>query len=409
MLSQQKTVSELLAQYEAALMEYGLSYIRRLNVLMRAGTIERRHRQRGEEHLNLGIVAEYLGEVDERFYNGICGRRRNQEIHREVERFLFFAETGNLKLPNPTVGCRQQLDEYFGTIAGAFIETVPNENSRNDARWITHKYFAWLGERGIENLRAADTEQIRKFMLDCSKTLSMNSMRNVRLYLAKLYAYLYETGHSESDYATLLSFKISHEAKVFPALPKADIARMLDSIDRASIAGKRAYAAMMLGTVLGLRAVDVVNLKLTDIDWINGEIKILQSKTAKSVILPLTADVGEALQDYILNGRPATDSKKVFVRLKPPYKELSAAVSIGEIYRDCCKAAGLPVSKRFHSLRRSLATSMINAGVSVYDVAQTLGDRNIDSTKPYIAVDFPHLKLCALPFDGIAPRGGGAK
>ena len=408
-MSEPKTVSELLTSYETALADYGLSYGRRLQVLMRAGSIEYRHRLRGEEHLNLGIVAAYLGEVDERFYTGTCGKKRNQEIHREVERFLLFAHTGELKLPNPTAGCRQQLDEHYGAIAGAFIETIPNENSRNDARWVAHKYFAWLGEQGIENIRGAGAEQIRKFMLDCSKSLSMNSMRNVRLYLAKLYAFLYVTGQSESDYAALLSIKMSHEAKMFPALPKADIAKLLDAIDRASVMGKRAYAAMMLGIVLGLRAVDVVNLKLTEIDWINGEIKILQAKTAKSVILPLTADVGEALQDYILNARPATDSKKVFVRLKPPYKELRAAVSIGEIYRDCCKAAGLPVSKRFHSLRRSLATSMVNAGVSVYDVAQTLGDGNIDSTKPYIAVDFPHLKLCALPFDGIAPKGGGAK
>lgn len=409
MLLKQKTVSELLVAYETALSDYGLAYGRRLQVLMRAGSIEYRHRLQGEKYLNHRIVAEYLAEVDERFYSGICSKRRNQMIHREVERFLLFAGTGELKLPNPLAGCRQQLDGDFGTIAGAFIETIPNENTRNDARWVTHKYFAWLREQGTEDIRNAGAEPIQKFMLVCSKELSMNSMRNVRLYLAKLYLYLYRAGLSEADYATLFSFRMNHEAKVFPALPKADIAKMLDAIDRTSSAGKRAYAAMMLGTVLGLRAIDVVNLKLTDIDWINGEIKILQAKTAVSVILPLTADVGEALQDYILNGRAETDSNKVFVRLCPPHKELRSAVTIGEIYRDCCYAAGLPVSKRFHSLRRSLATSMVNAGVSVYDVAQTLGDTNIDSTKPYIAVDIPHLKLCALPFDGIAPNGGDAK
>jgi site-specific recombinase XerD len=408
MLPTPKTVSELLTSYEAALTDLGLSYIRRLNVLMRAGTIERRHRLRGEEYLNLEIVAEYLREADERYYTGVCGRKRHQELHREVERFLFFAETGRTNLPNPLLGCRQELGTYYGTIAEDFIETIPNANSRNDARWVAHKYFAWLGEKEIVDLSGADAPQIQNFMQCCSKLLSMNSMRNVRLYLSKLYAYLYGSGLSESDYKSLLSFKMSHETKIYPALPKSDIAKLLDAIDRTTVAGKRSYAAMMLGTVLGLRAVDVVNMKLTDIDWINGEIKILQSKTAKSVILPLTTDVGKALSDYILNARPVTDSKKVFISLKPPYKELATAVTIGEIFRDCCKAAGLPVSKRFHSLRRSLATSMVNAGVSVYDVAQTLGDKNIDSTKPYIAVDLPHLKLCALPFDGIAPNGGDA-
>ncbi len=57
---------------------------------------------------------------------------------------------------------------------------------------------------------------------------------------------------------------------------------------------------IMLGTVLGLRACDITALKLSDIDWLHGEIKIIQSKTANPVVLPLTQDVGEALMDYIL-------------------------------------------------------------------------------------------------------------
>jgi integrase len=409
MLSKQKTVSELLASYENALAEYGLAYGRRLNVLMRACTVESRHRLRGEKYLDYEIVAEYLREVDDRFYSGACGKKRNQAVHREVKRFLWFVETGSLDLPNPLEGCRQELDAYFELIAGKFIETIPNANTRNDARWVAHKYFKWLSDQGNRDLNGSGALEIQRFMLDCSQTMSMNSMRNVRLYLAKLYAYLFESGLSESDYKYLLSLKMSHEAKVYPALLKSDIAKMLDTINRTTADGKRAYAIMMLGTVLGLRAIDILNLKLTDIDWVNGEVKILQSKTAKSVILPLTADVGEALKDYIINARPETDSKNIFIRLRAPYRALRAAVTIGEIYRDCCKAAGLPVTKRFHSLRRSLATSMVNAGVSVYDVAQALGDENIDSTKPYIAADVPHLKLCALPFDGIALVGGVEK
>jgi integrase len=407
--SEKKTVGELFTSYEAALHEYGMAVGRRLQVLMRVEIIATRHMMQCKQYLDHEIIAEYIREVDERFYNGACGKKSNQRIHREIDRFLWFAETGELNLPNPTEGCRQELTVYYDSVAKAFIATIPNPNSRNDARWIAHKYFAWLTAQGIPELHNAGATQIQRFMLDCSKELSMNSMRNVKLYIAKLYAYLYEEGLSESDYNSLLSFKISHDSKVFPALPKADIAKMLDAIDRDTAVGKRAYAVMMLGIVLGLRAVDVVNLKLTDIDWINGEIKIVQAKTANPVVLPLTKDVGEALSEYILSARPQTVSDRVFVRLRAPYRGLKAAVTIGEIYRDCCKAAGLTENKRFHSLRRSLATSMVNAGVSVYDVAQTLGDADIDSTKPYIAVDVPHLKMCALPLDGIVLAGGDAR
>jgi integrase len=166
---------------------------------------------------------------------------------------------------------------------------------------------------------------------------------------------------------------------------------------------------MLLGTVLGLRACDVANLKLSDIDWVAGEVKILQSKTLKTVVLPLTNDVGGALKDYILNARPKTDSSHIFIRLKAPFTPIKTAVAVGEIFYRCCKSAGLDYGKRFHMLRRSLATSMINTGSPVTDVAQVLGDANINSTKKYLSFDSERLKLCALPLDGIKPKGGGLK
>lgn len=101
--------------------------------MMRAGTIVSRHRLRSEKYLKLDIMVEYLREVDDLFYNGTCGRRHDREIHREVERFLLFAKTGTVNLPNPIEGCRQKLNAYFRTIAERFIETDPNLNSRNDA------------------------------------------------------------------------------------------------------------------------------------------------------------------------------------------------------------------------------------------------------------------------------------
>jgi len=376
-------------------------------MLHRACLIVHRHEHRGVEHLDQEIVTEYLREIDQRFYSGACSKKRNQMIHREIDRFLWFAETGELKLPNPTKGCRQELTPEYKKIAEAFLSKDMHPSTRNDARWITHKYFSWLEEQGYEDLSRVRAEQIQMFLLDCSGKMAMNTMHDVKLYIKKLYAHLYEAGLSESSYHALLSFKVNRESKIFPALPKADIAKMLGAIDRTTAKGKRAYAAMMLGTVLGLRACDVVNLKLTDVDWINGEIKILQSKTSKSVILPLTEDVGEALKDYILNARPTTDSKQIFMRLQAPYRALQSAVTIGEIYHECCKSAGLLANKRFHSLRRSLGTSMVNAGIPVCTAAQVFGDTRIDSMKPYIAVDSQHLKLCALPFDGVAVTGGG--
>lgn len=247
---------------------------------------------------------------------------------------------------------------------------------------------------------------IQKFLLACSEQYPPSTIHNVRLYLKKLYAFLYATGRVDDNYSALFSFSVNREKKVFPVLPKSDIAKLLDTIDRSTVKGKRDYAIMLLGTVLGLRACDIVALKLTDMDWLRGEIRIVQSKTANPVILPLTQDVGEALKDYILNARPSAVDHEILLRIKAPHTKLAAAVTVGEIYRDCCIAAGLPANKRFHNLRRVLGTSMVTNGISVYDVAQVFGDKNVNSTKPYLATDMEHLKMCALSFEGIALAGG---
>ena len=78
-----------------------------------------------------------------------------------------------------------------------------------------------------------------------------------------------------------------------------EAARLLDSIDRRATTGKYAYAVMTLVAELGLRACDIIALKLTDIDWVNGNIKLVQSKTGIPVVLPLTERVWDGLKDYI--------------------------------------------------------------------------------------------------------------
>ena len=409
MQTQQISVTNLLSQYENALVDYGLSYSARLNFLKRAGVIVRLHENQGLEFFDVNIVNAYSQDIDNRFYNGEVRKKYYQMLCRETRRFLIYAKSGKLELRNPQIGSRQAIAPEFEKIADRYLAHETHQNTRNDVRWVTHKYFAWLEEHGHENLHMVGAEQIQKFILDCSKQMAPSSIHNVKLYLTKLYIFLHESGLSDSSYQALLSFKVNRESKIYPTLPKSDIAKMLEAIDRKTVTGKRAYAVMLLGIVLGLRACDVVNLKLTDIDWINGEIKVLQSKTAKTVVLPLTEDVGMALQDYILNARPKTNSKHIFIRLNAPFNAIKAAVTIGEIFRDCCIAAGIDHGKRFHSLRRTLGTSMVNSGTAVTTVAQILGHTEIDSTKKYIAVDCEHLKLCALSFEGIAPIGGAAK
>ncbi|MCM1344621.1 MAG: tyrosine-type recombinase/integrase [Muribaculaceae bacterium] len=399
----------LLEGYESALTEMGYSMTTKLLFIRRADLIIRRHMDKGLECLDRDTIRAYTREIDGKYYNGGMQRRHYERTRREIDRFAAYAFSGRRNLlPSPLRGVRQKLSPEFEGIVAEFLSGDFHPNTRCDMRWAATKYFAWLESQGFKKLDGVGTAQIQKFLLDCSEKYAPCTIHDLQLYLKKLYAFLHTSGRAEEDFRELLSFTVNRDKKVYPPLPKSDIAKLLDTIDRAGVTGKRDYAVMMLGTVLGLRACDIVSLKLKDIDWVRGEIRIVQSKTSTPVALPLTQDVGEALRDYILNARPESAAGQVFLRINAPHTPLAAAVTVGEIYAKCSAAAGLPVNKRFHDLRRSLGTSMASNGVPVHDVAQVLGHRNDESVKPYIATDMEHLKMCSLPFAGIAPKGGGA-
>ncbi|GHV17124.1 hypothetical protein FACS189425_02710 [Clostridia bacterium] len=418
-MKRKETLWELQERYDKALAESGQRVSGRLGKIQRSTVIIRRHELLGKDRIDDEVVADYINEVVGKLNDGVIKSNHANSVLREARQFLQFVKTGEVKMANPQLGAKAVLRPEFRQIVDDFLlsdsamlgaggkETSPN--TRNDMRWVAHKYFEWLGKQEISDMRGVGAEQIQKFMLYCSETMAMDSVHNIRLHLKKLYAYLCAAGISKSSYEALLSFRVNRGNKIPETRGANELAAMLDAIDRSSVDGKRAYAVMMLGIVLGLRACDVAALKLSDIDWISGEIRVLQAKTAISVVLPLTKDVGEALKDYILNARPASDSAEVFLRLRAPYIGLKSAVTIGEIYAACSKAAGLEVNKKFHTLRRSLGTSMLASGASVDAVAQVLGHAEVDSTKKYIAVDETHLKMCALPFDGIKPKGGARK
>ena len=163
-------------------------------------------------------------------------------------------------------------------------------------------------------------------------------------------------------------------------------------------------AIIELGASTGLRAIDIVNLKLTDIDWLKGEIHIFQSKTGKSLSLPIIPKTGECIKDYILNSRPKSECKEIFLREKAPFTPITA-VAVAYMFNKYCGKAGIKRvafdGKGFHSLRCRLAKNMITAGIPITTISQVLGHTNIETTKIYLSLDSENLKECSLNFENI--------
>jgi integrase len=153
-----------------------------------------------------------------------------------------------------------------------------------------------------------------------------------------------------------------------------------------------------------LRAVDIVGVKLEDIDWINDAISIIQSKTGKSFKIPLTVDVGNALSSYILNERPKTDNSIIFLRSVAPYIPLSGHSACYSVVRKAFHQAGIRLGderKGIHVIRHSAASRMLSKGVPVTTISSMLGHSNINSTDRYLTTDIENMKACAIGLSGI--------
>ncbi len=183
-------------------------------------------------------------------------------------------------------------------------------------------------------------------------------------------------------------------------LEPAQVQSLLASCDRRSVAGRRDFAMMTMMVRLGLRAGEVAALGLGDIDWRRGEITVL-GKGPRSERLPLPADVGAAVADYLRHARPegALD-RCVFVRVKAPHRGLTA----GGVTQAVVAAGGRvglgPLTA--HRLRHTAATGMLRAGAPLAQVGQVLRHRRVLTTASYAKVDRDTLRTLARPWPGSA-------
>ena len=166
---------------------------------------------------------------------------------------------------------------------------------------------------------------------------------------------------------------------------------------------------MLLAFDTGLRSVDIRALCLEDIDWNKGLLYLEQSKTGVPLILPLSGKVMNAIADYILTGRPECINNEIFRTVKGPVRPMDkrhgAFSSICDKYFNAANVDKIP-GRSFHSLRRSFATELSEAGIPLETISQMLGHKSIEEDKPYLSYNREQTALCAIGFDEIPVANG---
>ncbi|MGH9055059.1 MAG: site-specific integrase, partial [Acidimicrobiales bacterium] len=178
------------------------------------------------------------------------------------------------------------------------------------------------------------------------------------------------------------------QARIPSVWNPADVARLVEAIDRANPSGKRDYAIVLLICRLGLRSVDVKRLEFADLDWPGNHVSVVQAKTGRRVDLPLLKDVGWAVIDYIRDGRPASDCPQVFLRHTAPIGPFSDQDHLHQILVKHARVAHVSLGEKrrhgMHSLRHTLATRLMEDGTPVEQIADILGHQSVQSTGVYL-------------------------
>lgn len=400
----QSTIENLAAQTANVFLQNGYTHrsIHEKEVVMQK--IILLHKQYGYDCYSSEIITLFLKDAERRYQSQEIGKIRFRFYQKTADYLTQFHEKGSIDLYSRNTPTN--LTPYYEKIFTHIHDYDGwGKSTKHYVRQFSLPYFKWLIQNGVTSLEQVTDEMIRKYLLDCSNRMTLNSVDTTKRVLKKLHCYLYEVGLCKESFFDTLSFTVPTEHRIKKPVPQEEIAAVLSTIDRNTSIGKRDYAVIVLAAVTGMRSVDIINLPLTAIGWINGEIRIIQSKTEKTLALPLTKDVGMALQDYILNGRPDSDLPFVFLRGRAPYVKMGRTLPY-QIFNGYRLKIGLPKCA-FHGLRRAVGTNMVVAGIPVTTVSQVLGHSGIDPTKQYISLDSVHLKECALDLNGFMPEGGG--
>jgi len=181
---------------------------------------------------------------------------------------------------------------------------------------------------------------------------------------------------------------------------KEEITKLINSIDIRTNEGKEHFLIISLISYLGLRISDVINLKISNIDFNNNTISLIQYKTNYKLILPLIDQVKYPLLDYLKNVRPNdTNLDYIFITRKKPYKHHVELRFHSYIVKNYLIKAGINIKGRkcgFHSLRHSFSTLLLKQNVSLYSISNILGHKDIKTTMSYLDIDISKLKELSL-------------
>jgi len=287
-------------------------------------------------------------------------------------------------------------------ILGAFRSWMRTQRGVADSTLDTYQtslvdLFKALGD----DPKAFTAQAVRAFVLERAKPHSRGRANTIATSTRAFLRYLVATGQCPAGRDHAIPRFANRQLTLVPKfLVVEDIERAIAACDGENRLRDRAIVLLLAR--LGLRASEVANLKLTDIDWKNGRVAIA-GKSRRKEWLPLTQEVGDAIIAYVERARPRVTTSRLFFTDFAPIGPLTRVTVKCIVRRTLLRAGIKSVHRGAHMLRHSAATAMLRHGVSLSGVATVLRHRSPAMTQHYAKVDLGLLSEIAQPWVGRLP------
>jgi site-specific recombinase XerD len=256
--------------------------------------------------------------------------------------------------------------------------------------------------RRMDQVRAWIPTDLAEYVVHQGGRLKPGSGQVLASSIRSFLRFLLTKGLLRRDLAAAVPSFANWRLAALPAVVNREaLEQLLRVVDSRMPIGMRDRAVLLCLMDLGLRASDVAAITVDGVDLMRGILRIAHRKERRAAEFPMTDRLRIALGRYLRQGRPRCTSRELFVIHRAPIGQPLKPLGIHDIVVRCAARAGMAeLIRGTHVIRHSVATSLINAGASIKDIADLLGHRSIDTTAIYAKVDIGSLARVAMPWPG---------
>jgi integrase/recombinase XerD len=261
-------------------------------------------------------------------------------------------------------------------------------------RRCTEELLLNLGLQGVVDLKSLGSVHIHAFIIREGQRVGRITLGHRCTMIRGFLSHLHRRGITSIDLSQAVVSPRRYQHEQCPRfLTRAEVEAVLAAVDLQTPHGRRDYAMLLLLAVYGLRGIEVIRLRLDDIDWRKQVLFIRRRKAGNNTAYPLAVSVGEAIVSYLQYGRPQSPHREVFLSTLAPFAPLADPAPMRMQVRKCLAKAGVRVDRPgTHTFRYSCAQQLLEQGMPLKSIGDYLGHSSPSSTQWYTKIAIEQLR-----------------